>query len=63
MALFRNFYRCARCDYEWTDDWSAMCDEDCPACGACHMSPYKSEDIADDDEGEKRSGACGKPCA
>jgi DNA-directed RNA polymerase subunit RPC12/RpoP len=50
MALFRNFYRCARCDYEWTDDWSATCDDDCPACGARHMSPYKREDIAEGDE-------------
>src|ERR1700721_1804354 len=46
MALFRNFYRCANCGHEWTDDWSAMCDDDCPHCGARHMSPYKSEDIA-----------------
>src|SRR5437660_9571950 len=42
--LFRNFYQCARCGQEWTDDWSAMCDDDCPHCGARHMSPYKSKD-------------------
>jgi DNA-directed RNA polymerase subunit RPC12/RpoP len=46
--LFRNFYRCARCDQTWTDVWSATCDDDCPHCGARHMSPYKSEDIQDD---------------
>jgi hypothetical protein len=23
-----------RCDGEWTDEWSSMCDDDCPACGA-----------------------------
>ncbi|MDQ6868505.1 MAG: hypothetical protein M3178_08900 [Pseudomonadota bacterium] len=45
MALFRNFYRCARFDCEWIDDWSAMCADDCPECGARHMSPFKSEDI------------------
>ena len=42
---FRNFYRCARCGHEWTDVWSAQCDDDCPRCGARHMSPYQSEDV------------------
>jgi predicted nucleic acid-binding Zn-ribbon protein len=45
MAWFRNFYRCARCGHEWTDEWSAMCEDDCPRCEARHMSPYKSEDL------------------
>ena len=45
MAWFRNYYRCTRCTKEWTDEWSAACDDDCPYCGACHMSSYKSEDI------------------
>jgi predicted nucleic acid-binding Zn-ribbon protein len=45
--LFRNFYRCARCDHMCTDVWSATCDDDCPHCGARHMSPYKSEDVQD----------------
>jgi DNA-directed RNA polymerase subunit RPC12/RpoP len=44
MALFRNFYRCAVCGHEWTDEWSAMRDDDCPHCDARHMSPYKSDD-------------------
>jgi DNA-directed RNA polymerase subunit RPC12/RpoP len=44
MAWFRNHYECARCGHEWTDVWSATCDDDCPQCGARHMSPYKSED-------------------
>lgn len=52
MALFRNFYRCARCGNEWTDVWSATCDDDCPECGARHMSPYKSEDVNDSDDGK-----------
>jgi rubrerythrin len=47
LALFQNFYRCDRCGHEWTDDWSATCDDDCPSCGARHMTPYKSEDIAE----------------
>lgn len=45
--LFRNFYRCAECGREWTDVWSAQCDDDCPHCGARHMSPHKSEDVED----------------
>jgi predicted nucleic acid-binding Zn-ribbon protein len=40
----RNYYRCASCGFEWTDVWSCQCDDDCPQCGARHMSPYKSED-------------------
>ena len=43
-STFRNFYRCASCSHEWTDVWSCQCDDDCPRCGARHMSPYKSED-------------------
>ena len=42
---FRNYYRCAECGCEWTDVWSAQCDDDCPWCGARHMSPYTSEDV------------------
>jgi DNA-directed RNA polymerase subunit RPC12/RpoP len=45
--MFQNFYRCASCGHEWTDIWSATCDDDCPHCGARHMSPYKSEDVED----------------
>jgi hypothetical protein len=45
--MFRNFYRCARCGYEWADVWSAACDDDCPHRGARHMSPCKSEDAED----------------
>lgn len=49
-TLFRNFYKCARCKYKWTDEWSAMCDDDCPQCGKRHMTPYKSEELTEDDE-------------
>ena len=49
--LFRNYYRCASCFCEWEDVWTATCDDDCPQCGARHMSPYESEDV-DDDDGE-----------
>ena len=46
-ARFRNHYRCDQCDGEWTDEWSCQCDDDCPHCGARHMSPYKSDDLGE----------------
>lgn len=42
---FRNHYECGRCGHHWTDEWSAQCDDDCPSCGARHMSPYRSDDL------------------
>jgi predicted nucleic acid-binding Zn-ribbon protein len=45
MAWFLNFYKCARCKRIWTDQWSATCDDDCPHCGARHMSPFDSETL------------------
>jgi hypothetical protein len=30
---------------ELTDEWSCMCDDDCPHCGARHMSPVDSDDL------------------
>jgi DNA-directed RNA polymerase subunit RPC12/RpoP len=47
MAWFRNYYRCARCGSEWTDEWSCMCDDDCPQCGSRHMSPYESDELTE----------------
>ena len=41
----RNYYHCAECGREWTDVWSAQCDDDCPHCGARHMSPHTSDDL------------------
>jgi hypothetical protein len=45
MAWFVNHYKCARCGQRWTDEWSCTCDDDCPHCGARHMSPDESEDL------------------
>jgi len=45
MSWFLNHYKCARCGSKWTDEWSCMCDDDCPSCGARHMSPDDSEDL------------------
>jgi predicted nucleic acid-binding Zn-ribbon protein len=45
MAWFLNFYKCACCGRTWTDQWSSMCDDDCPHCGARYMSPCESEEL------------------
>jgi hypothetical protein len=47
MAWFCNYYKCARCGFEWKDQWSCMCDDDCCRCGARHMSPYRSDDLTE----------------
>jgi hypothetical protein len=47
MAWFANHYECERCGGEWIDEWSCMCDDDCPHCGARHMSPYDSDDLTE----------------
>lgn len=41
---FINHYKCPECQHEWRDQWTAQCDDDCPECGARHISPFKSED-------------------
>jgi hypothetical protein len=53
MTWFRNYYRCEECRHEWEDEWSAMCDDDCPQCGARHMSPYDSDDLTEIIEGRE----------
>ena len=45
MAWYRNYYKCARCGRNWPDEWSCMCDDDCPDCGARHMSRYESDNL------------------
>ena len=47
VAWFRNHYICESCDTTWTDEWSCTCDDDCPHCGARHMSPFKSDDLTE----------------
>jgi len=47
MAWYLNHYTCARCDRDWSDEWSCMCDDDCPHCGARHMSPTDSDDLTE----------------
>ena len=55
MAWYCNYYECDRCRHWWRDKWSCMCDDDCPSCGARHMSPLDSDDltrIIKEDQGE-----------
>jgi len=47
MAWFCNRYECDRCQFVWHDEWSCMCDDDCPECGARHMSPYDADDLTE----------------
>jgi hypothetical protein len=47
MSMLRNYYRCP-CGNEWTDEWSATCDDRCPRCDTS-CSPTKSEDVEDGD--------------
>jgi hypothetical protein len=47
VAWFRNYYTCCRCSFGWSDEWSSMCDDDCPHCGARHMSPHESDDLTE----------------
>ena len=47
MAWFLNHYECDRCDGRWTGKWSCTCDDDCPHCGARHMSPFDSKDLTE----------------
>jgi len=47
VAWFRNHYRCDDCGSDWCDEWSCTCDDDCPHCGARHMSPCKSDELTE----------------
>lgn len=55
MTWLRNYYQCADCGHEWIDEWSCACDDDCPDCGARHMSPLNSDDLTEivDERGGK----------
>jgi hypothetical protein len=47
MAWFLNFYGCDSCKNIWTDEWSCMCDDECPRCGARNLSPFDSENLTE----------------
>lgn len=48
MPWFQNEYHCPDCDVSWSDEWSAMCDDECPECGADY-SPERSEELPSED--------------
>jgi len=58
--MFENHYDCPRCGQAWTDTWPHQCDDDCPTCGARHISPSFSED-AEDDTDDDSSDPAGVP--
>ncbi len=43
-CVFINHYKCGDCGCRWQDQWSSMCDDDCPKCGSRHWTPTHSED-------------------
>lgn len=45
MSWYANHYECYRCGEHWVDEWSCMCDDDCPNCGARHAAPVESQDL------------------
>lgn len=47
--IYRNYYRCPKCEYEWEDEWDSGCDDDCGECGMRHISPYESCKINGDE--------------
>jgi hypothetical protein len=47
MPWFLNFYKCDRCRRRWTDEWSCMCDDECPHCGQRDLTPYNSGDLTE----------------
>lgn len=47
MAWFLNQYLYDTCKRKWEGEWSATCDDDCPHCGARHMSPYHIIDLTE----------------
>jgi ssDNA-binding Zn-finger/Zn-ribbon topoisomerase 1 len=46
--LFRNFYRCPKCNHEWSDTGIEKEQVKCPACEMRDIIPYASEDISNE---------------
>jgi hypothetical protein len=38
-----NFYKCPRCGTKWEDEWSSMCNDECPELS--DIAPYESHDL------------------
>ncbi len=50
--LYINYYRCPDCSNEWDNERSCQCDDECGECGCSDISPYKSDDIEQEDKNE-----------
>jgi len=46
---FINEYGCYRCGFEWQDEYDCRPDDDCPRCGASHISPHTSTSASSPD--------------
>jgi len=44
QAILTNHYTCPECGTDWQDEWSCAVDDDCPNCGARHISPHESQE-------------------
>lgn len=44
MAWYVNIYECSECGIVWEDEWSCMCDDECPSCQSSDHSPMDFED-------------------
>ncbi len=42
--MYRNYYRCPRCDERWDDDWTSTSNTRCPNCNI-EVEPYDSEQL------------------
>jgi hypothetical protein len=36
-----------KCKYDWEDEWSSMCENDCPTRGERHTTAYDSDDLTE----------------
>ena len=44
MPVFRNYYHCSECGYDWEDVWTATCDDRCSQCNTS-IQPEESEEV------------------
>lgn len=45
MAWYNNHYEC-ECGCKWADEWSCMCNDECPECGLSDIEPHESDDLS-----------------
>jgi peptide subunit release factor 1 (eRF1) len=56
-----NIYRCPECGAEWTDEWCASADDDCPECCTPHISPIRSDVVRESRQKSTKSRASDWP--